>query len=125
MSMIEPSRALLETPVSATGSAMPAIGAQVGTGAFFGFSMGYFLKKTTKLIMLLVGFIATVAAYLELAGIVSVHWNGLVASVGTVFHWVTRGVGDGSVFGFARAMIGVVPLGGSFAACALLGFKYG
>lgn len=125
MCMIGRCTALVSYLLPAMNAEMPAVGAQVGTGAFLGFSMGYFMKKMAKIFMLGVGMLMVVAAYLELNGLLTVHWNGLAASVGGVFRWLTRGIGDGSLLGFSRALIGAVPLGGSFAAFALLGFKYG
>lgn len=111
--------------VPAMGVEMSVLSAQVGTGAFLGFSMGYFMKKLSKLLMLLVGMAMFVAAYLELNGLMTVNWTGLAASFGTVFTWVTNGIGGESLFGFSHAMIAAVPLGGSFVAFALAGFKYG
>lgn len=116
----------LIVPYMANGlSSAEVFTAQVGTGGFLGFSMGYFMKKISKLLLFLTGMVMTVAAYLELTGTLNINWTGLANSIGAAFAWLTRGHGNGSLIGTTQSLVGVVPLGGSFAAATLIGFKYG
>lgn len=95
------------------------LGVQAGGGAVIGFVVGYAAKKIFKLILILIGLEFALFAYLERQGIITVDWNALQDAA------AISNIGGTTPPSFLQNLFSVAPLGGGFAAGAIIGWRRG
>jgi uncharacterized membrane protein (Fun14 family) len=98
---------------------LPSVIYQLGVGGIGGFIAGYAIKKTSKLIVVLIGIFIIFLVYLGTKGIISINyealWNalaGFLSFAGQAASWLI-------------GLIALLPFMGSFLAGFTLGFKIG
>lgn len=95
------------------------IGIQAGSGVVVGAVVGYAAKKVVKIFAMLIGVQIAVLAYLESKRVVSVDWTQL-QSIKPI-----QLSNQGGILAVFTDFISIIPVGGGFAAGALVGFKKG
>ncbi len=94
---------------------------QMGSGFLIGLSVGYFIKKSFKLILILLGLIVVAMFVLESNGVITINES-------TLDQTVTAGANTFKAFvGFIKERLGQFTIagGGSAVAGFLVGLKWG
>ena len=84
-----------------------------------GFVVGYVIKKISKQIVILLGFLFLFLLYLGSSGIININYDKLLEAIG-------NGLGlTGQAVQWIVGIISILPFAGSFFAGFFLGFKMG
>jgi uncharacterized membrane protein (Fun14 family) len=112
-----------------------SIGLEVGGGGILGFLTGYAAKKVVKIVAILIGAQLALFKFLETRGVLEVNWEALytgAANTTTAAANATVGgnasgnaTANGTGGGLFQSLLSALPVGGGFAAGALVGFKKG
>jgi uncharacterized membrane protein (Fun14 family) len=96
------------------------IGVQAGSGALLGAVVGFAAKQVVKLVAILIGVQLGFLAYLESRKVITVNWNQInsLATLGSQ-------TPETGVPTAVTNALSLAPLGGGFAAGAVVGFKRG
>jgi uncharacterized membrane protein (Fun14 family) len=119
-----------------------SLGLEVGGGGILGFLTGYAAKKVVKIVAILIGAQLALFKFLETRGVLDVHWEALytgaanttkaAANVTIGGNKTGNATGNATAEGAGAAggglfesFLSMLPVGGGFAAGALIGFKKG
>lgn len=96
------------------------IGVQAGSGALLGAVVGFAAKQLVKLVAILIGVQIGFLAYLESRGVITVNWEQInsLATLGS-------GSSGTEIPTALTNTLSLAPLGGGFAAGAIVGFRRG
>jgi len=92
---------------------------QLGIGAVGGFIVGYALKKTTKIVAVVIGLFILALIVLGASGILIVNYGKLFEAVSGLFG------SSGQALGWLTVIIAHLPFAGSFLVGLFLGWKIG
>lgn len=101
---------------------LPLLGLEMGIGGVMGFAVGFFLKKSIKLLFLLLGFLIFIMVFLDQLGMIIIRWGAVEEAYDAV---VREASARDLLFGFLEWLTRRIPLGGGLIAGFLLGFKVG
>jgi len=116
-----------------------SLGLEVGGGGVLGFLTGYAAKKVVKVVAVLIGAQLALFKFLETRGVLDVNWDALyggaanttraaanatVGGGGNASNATANGA-NGAGGGLLESFLSALPVGGGFAAGALVGFKKG
>jgi len=117
-----------------------SLGLEVGGGGILGFLTGYAAKKVVKIVAILIGAQLALFKFLETRGVLEVNWEVLYTGAantttaaanatmggnasGNASNTTSQAAGNGG--GLFESFLSMLPVGGGFAAGALVGFKKG
>lgn len=98
---------------------IPPVIYQLGIGAIGGFIIGFAIKKTLKLLVIIAGIFLLILLYLGYSGAITVNFGKLFEAIGNLLGWGQQAAG------WITAIISTLPLTGSFVLGLILGFKFG
>jgi uncharacterized membrane protein (Fun14 family) len=115
-----------------------SLGLEVGGGGVLGFLTGYAAKKVVKIVAILIGAQLALFKFLETRGVLEVNWEALYTGAANTTTAAANATVGGNASGNATAnganaaggglfqsLLSALPVGGGFAAGALVGFKKG
>jgi uncharacterized membrane protein (Fun14 family) len=117
-----------------------SLGLEVGGGGILGFLTGYAAKKVVKVIAILIGAQLALFKFLETRGVLEVNWEALYTGAANTTRAAANATMGGNRTGNAsnatagtagnggglfESLLSALPVGGGFAAGALIGFKKG
>jgi len=115
-----------------------SLGLEVGGSGILGFLTGYAAKKVVKVVAVLIGAQLALFKFLETRGVLEVNWEALYTGAantttaaanatmgGNASGNATASGADAAGGGLFQSLLSTLPVGGGFAAGALVGFKKG
>lgn len=118
-----------------------SLGLEVGGGGILGFLTGYAAKKVVKIVAILIGAQLALFKFLETRGVLEVNWEALYTGAANTTKAAANATMGGNQTGNAtseaggsagaaggglfESLLSTLPVGGSFAAGAFVGFKKG
>ncbi len=115
-----------------------SLGLEVGGGGVLGFLTGYAAKKVVKVVAVLIGAQLALFKFLETRGVLEVNWEAMYTGASNTTRAAANATMGGNETGNATAngaeaaggglfesFLSMLPVGGGFAAGALIGFRRG